>query len=128
VSNGAWRKLFSGGPLDSESQDRLAAGARGDLRGEQGNFALVVVESVGNPLGRRQPTGRKVFDDCGMRVCEVFASASLQAQKVYEAAAGRYTPEGMPENHCPGFYEGMRAMPWPYMWAAILIYALWPSY
>jgi len=58
-----------------------------------------------------------------MRVCEVLLGVA-QAQKVYERA-GRYTPEGMPEI-MSGVYED-EGYAVPYMWAAILIYALWPS-
>jgi hypothetical protein len=78
-----------------------------------------------NPLARwaEAAYGKKVFDDaaCGYaRYC--FGVA--QAQKVYERA-GRYTPEGMPEI-MSGVYED-EGYAVPYMWAAILIYALWPS-
>jgi 2-polyprenyl-3-methyl-5-hydroxy-6-metoxy-1,4-benzoquinol methylase len=78
-----------------------------------------------NPLARwaEAAYGEKVFDDaaCGYaRYC--FGVA--QAQKVYERA-GRYTPEGMPEI-MSGVYED-EGYAVPYMWAAILIYALWPS-
>jgi 2-polyprenyl-3-methyl-5-hydroxy-6-metoxy-1,4-benzoquinol methylase len=78
-----------------------------------------------NPLARwaEAAYGEKVFDDaaCGYaRYC--FGVA--QAQKVYERA-GRYTPEAMPEI-MSGVYED-EGYAVPYMWAAILIYALWPS-
>jgi len=78
-----------------------------------------------NPLARwaEAAYGEKVFDDaaCGYaRYC--FGVA--QAQKVYERA-GRYTPEGMPEI-MSGVYED-EGYAVPYMWAAILIYAFWPS-
>ena len=78
-----------------------------------------------NPLARwaEAAYGDKVFDDaaCGYaRYC--FGVA--QAQKVYERA-GRYTPESMPEI-MSGVYED-EGYAVPYMWAAILIYALWPS-
>lgn len=78
-----------------------------------------------NPLARwaEGAYGEKVFDDaaCGYaRYC--FGVA--QAQKVYERA-GKYTPEGMPEI-MSGVYED-EGYAVPYMWAAILIYAFWPS-
>jgi 2-polyprenyl-3-methyl-5-hydroxy-6-metoxy-1,4-benzoquinol methylase len=78
-----------------------------------------------NPLARwaEGAYGEKVFDDaaCGYaRYCLGVA----QAQKVYERA-GRYTPEGMPDI-MSGVYEN-EGYAVPYMWAAILIYALWPS-
>jgi 2-polyprenyl-3-methyl-5-hydroxy-6-metoxy-1,4-benzoquinol methylase len=78
-----------------------------------------------NPLARwaEAAYGERVLDNaaCGYaRYCIGVA----QAQKVYERA-GKYTPEGMPEI-VSGVYED-EGYAVPYMWAAILIYALWPS-
>jgi SAM-dependent methyltransferase len=47
-----------------------------------------------------------------------------KSQQIYERA-GAYTPESMPEI-MSGVYEDEGYMV-PYMWAAILIYAFWPS-
>jgi len=115
VSNGACGTI-SGGPR-SESQ-ALAAGARATFEANKELCSWLL-----NPLARwaEAAYGEKVFDDaaCGYaRYC--FGVA--QAQKVYERA-GRYTPEGMPEI-MSGVYED-EGYAVPYMWAAILIYALW---
>ncbi len=107
------------GALDRKAKP-LAAGARATFEANKDLCSWLL-----NPLARwaQAAYGDKVFDDaaCGYaRYC--FGVA--QAQKVYERA-GRYTPEGMPEI-MSGVYED-EGYAVPYMWAAILIYALWPS-
>ncbi len=107
------------GALDRKAKP-LAAGARATFEANKELCSWLL-----NPLARwaQAAYGDKVFDDaaCGYaRYC--FGVA--QAQKVYERA-GRYTPEGMPEI-MSGVYED-EGYAVPYMWAAILIYALWPS-
>lgn len=67
--------------------------------------------------------GDRAFDDAALGYAK-YCLGVAQAQKIYERA-GRYTPEAMPEI-LSGVYgdEGYMV---PYMWAAILIYAFWPS-
>jgi 2-polyprenyl-3-methyl-5-hydroxy-6-metoxy-1,4-benzoquinol methylase len=67
--------------------------------------------------------GEKVFEDAA-RGYASYCLGVAQAQRIYEKA-GRYTPEAMPEI-MSGVYEDEGYMV-PYMWAAILIYAFWPS-
>lgn len=98
----------------------LAAGARATFEANRELCSWLL-----NPLARwaEAAYGERVFDDaaCGYaRYC--FGVA--QAQKVYERA-GKYTPESMPEI-MSGVYEN-EGYAVPYMWAAILIYGLWPS-
>src|SRR5208282_631493 len=78
-----------------------------------------------NPLGRWAETayGAKAYDDAASGYAK-YCIGVAQAQQVYERA-GRYTPEAMPEI-VSGVYEDEGYMV-PYMWAAILIYAFWPS-
>jgi 2-polyprenyl-3-methyl-5-hydroxy-6-metoxy-1,4-benzoquinol methylase len=67
--------------------------------------------------------GETAFDDAARGYAK-YCFGVAQAQQVYERA-GRYTPEGMPEI-MSGVYENEGYVV-PYMWAAILIYAFWPS-
>jgi 2-polyprenyl-3-methyl-5-hydroxy-6-metoxy-1,4-benzoquinol methylase len=67
--------------------------------------------------------GEKAFDDAALGYAK-YCLGVAQAQRIYERA-GRYTPEAMPEI-VSGVYEDEGYMV-PYMWAAILIYAFWPS-
>jgi 2-polyprenyl-3-methyl-5-hydroxy-6-metoxy-1,4-benzoquinol methylase len=67
--------------------------------------------------------GEKVFDDAALGYAK-YCLGVAQAQQIYERA-GKYTPETMPEI-VSGVYEDEGYMV-PYMWAAILIYAFWPS-
>jgi hypothetical protein len=67
--------------------------------------------------------GERVFDDAALGYAKYCMGIAL-AQKVYERA-GRYTPECMPDI-MSGVYEN-EGYAVPYMWAAILIYAFWPS-
>jgi 2-polyprenyl-3-methyl-5-hydroxy-6-metoxy-1,4-benzoquinol methylase len=67
--------------------------------------------------------GEKAFDDAALGYAK-YCLGVAQAQKLYERA-GRYTPEAMPEI-VSGVYDDEGYMV-PYMWAAILIYAFWPS-
>jgi SAM-dependent methyltransferase len=78
-----------------------------------------------NPLARwaEAAYGAKVFDEAA-RGYASYCLGVAQAQRIYEKA-GRYTPEAMPEI-MSGVYEDEGYMV-PYMWAAILIYAFWPS-
>ncbi len=98
----------------------FAAGARATFEANKELCSWLL-----NPLARWSEAayGETVLDNaaCGYaRYCIGVA----QSQKVYERA-GRYTPEGMPEI-MSGVYED-EGYAVPYMWAAILIYALWPS-
>ena len=78
-----------------------------------------------NPLARwaEAAYGKEVFEDAA-RGYASYCIGVAQAQRIYEKA-GRYTPEAMPEI-MSGVYEDEGYMV-PYMWAAILIYAFWPS-
>jgi 2-polyprenyl-3-methyl-5-hydroxy-6-metoxy-1,4-benzoquinol methylase len=78
-----------------------------------------------DPLARwaEAAYGDKVFDEAA-RGYATYCLGVAQAQRIYERA-GRYTPEAMPEI-MSGVYEDEGYMV-PYMWAAILIYAFWPS-
>jgi 2-polyprenyl-3-methyl-5-hydroxy-6-metoxy-1,4-benzoquinol methylase len=67
--------------------------------------------------------GEKAFDDAALGYAR-YCLGVAQAQQIYERA-GKYTPEAMPEI-VAGVYEDEGYMV-PYMWAAILIYAFWPS-
>jgi 2-polyprenyl-3-methyl-5-hydroxy-6-metoxy-1,4-benzoquinol methylase len=67
--------------------------------------------------------GEKAFDDAALGYAK-YCLGVAQAQQIYERA-GKYTPEAMPEI-VSGVYEDEGYMV-PYMWAAILIYAFWPS-
>ena len=67
--------------------------------------------------------GEKAFDDAALGYAK-YCLGVAQAQQIYERA-GKYTPESMPEI-VSGVYEDEGYMV-PYMWAAILIYAFWPS-
>jgi len=117
VSNGACGTISWG----SGSESKAVRGQCTTTFEANKETLLVVVESAGTLGGAAY--GEKVFDDaaCGYaRYCIGVA----QAQKLYERA-GKYTPEGMPEI-MSGVYED-EGYAVPYMWAAILIYALWPS-
>lgn len=78
-----------------------------------------------NPLARwaEAAYGQTAFDDAARGYAK-YCLGVAQAQQVYERE-GRYTPESMPEI-MSGVYEDDGYMV-PYMWAAILIYAHWPS-
>jgi 2-polyprenyl-3-methyl-5-hydroxy-6-metoxy-1,4-benzoquinol methylase len=78
-----------------------------------------------DPLARwaEAAYGEKAFDDAAVGYAK-YAFGVAQAQKAYEKA-GKYTPEAMPEI-VSGVYDDAGYMV-PYMWAAILIYAFWPS-
>ncbi len=67
--------------------------------------------------------GEKAFDDAALGYAK-YCLGVAQAQQIYERA-GKYTPEAMPEI-VSAVYEDEGYMV-PYMWAAILIYAFWPS-
>jgi 2-polyprenyl-3-methyl-5-hydroxy-6-metoxy-1,4-benzoquinol methylase len=78
-----------------------------------------------DPLARwaEAAYGDKAFDDAAVGYAKYCLGVS-QAQAIYERV-GRYTPEAMPDI-VSGVYEDEGYMI-PYMWAAILIYAFWPS-
>jgi len=107
------------GALDRKAKP-FAASARATFEGEQGTL-LVVVESVGT-LGGGSLRGKGIRR-CSVRVCEVLLRRGSRPEGL--RACGQYTPEGMPEI-MSGVYED-EGYAVPYMWAAILIYALWPS-
>jgi|SRR5580700_6747891 2-polyprenyl-3-methyl-5-hydroxy-6-metoxy-1,4-benzoquinol methylase len=78
-----------------------------------------------NPLARwaEAAFGETAFDEAALGYAK-YCIGVAQARKVYERA-GKYTPEDMPEI-MSGVYEN-EGYAVPYMWAAILIYAYWPS-
>ncbi len=78
-----------------------------------------------NPLGNwlEAAFGEKAFDEAAVGYAK-YCMGVARAQQVYERA-GKYTTEDMPEI-ISGVYDDERYMV-PYMWAAILIYAFWPS-
>ena len=67
--------------------------------------------------------GEQAFDEAALGYAR-YCLGVAQAQRIYERA-GQYTPEAMPEI-VSGVYEDEGYIV-PYMWAAILIYAFWPS-
>jgi 2-polyprenyl-3-methyl-5-hydroxy-6-metoxy-1,4-benzoquinol methylase len=78
-----------------------------------------------DPLARwaEAAYGEQAFDDAALGYAR-YCLGVAQAQQIYERA-GKYTPEAMPKIFS-GVYEHEGYMV-PYMWAAILIYAFWPS-
>jgi 2-polyprenyl-3-methyl-5-hydroxy-6-metoxy-1,4-benzoquinol methylase len=78
-----------------------------------------------DPLARwaEAAYGDRAFDDAAAGYAR-YCLGVAQAQAIYERA-GRYTPEAMPDI-VSGVYDDEGYMI-PYMWAAILIYAFWPS-
>jgi 2-polyprenyl-3-methyl-5-hydroxy-6-metoxy-1,4-benzoquinol methylase len=78
-----------------------------------------------NPLARwaLATYGETAIDDAARGYAK-YCIGVAQARQIYERA-GRYTPESMPEI-MSGVYED-EGYAVPYMWAAILIYAFWPS-
>jgi 2-polyprenyl-3-methyl-5-hydroxy-6-metoxy-1,4-benzoquinol methylase len=78
-----------------------------------------------DPLARwaEAAYGEKAFDEAAVGYAK-YCLGVAQAQAIYERA-GRYTPETMPDI-VSGVYDDEGYMV-PYMWAAILIYAFWPS-
>jgi 2-polyprenyl-3-methyl-5-hydroxy-6-metoxy-1,4-benzoquinol methylase len=78
-----------------------------------------------DPLARwaEAAYGDKAFDDAAVGYAR-YCLGVAQAQAIYERV-GRYTPEAMPDI-VSGVYDDAGYMI-PYMWAAILIYAFWPS-
>lgn len=78
-----------------------------------------------NPLARwaEAAYGKTVLDDAARGYAK-YCVGVAQAKKIYERA-GKYTPEGMPEIMSAVYENEGYAV--PYMWAAILIYAVWPS-
>jgi SAM-dependent methyltransferase len=78
-----------------------------------------------DPLARwaEAAYGEKAFEDAALGYAK-YCLGVAQTQAIYERA-GRYTPESMPEI-TSGVYDDAGYMI-PYMWAAILIYAFWPS-
>jgi 2-polyprenyl-3-methyl-5-hydroxy-6-metoxy-1,4-benzoquinol methylase len=78
-----------------------------------------------DPLARwaEAAYGEKAFDDAAAGYAR-YCLGVAQAQAIYERV-GRYTPEAMPDI-VSGVYDDEGYMI-PYMWAAILIYAFWPS-
>jgi SAM-dependent methyltransferase len=78
-----------------------------------------------DPLARwaEAAYGPEVFDAAARGYAE-YCVGVAKAKTIYERE-GRYTPERMPEI-MSGVYEDEDYMI-PYMWAAILIYPLWPS-
>ena len=107
-----------------EAMDRkarmLARGARATYEANQDLCSWLL-----NPLARwaKAAYGGRVFEEAAHGYA-TYCLGVAQAQRIYEKA-GRYTPEAMPEI-MSGVYEDEGYMV-PYMWAAILIYAFWPS-
>jgi 2-polyprenyl-3-methyl-5-hydroxy-6-metoxy-1,4-benzoquinol methylase len=67
--------------------------------------------------------GQNVFDEAAVGYAK-YCLGVARAQQIYERE-GRYTPESMPE--IVSRVYGDEGYMVPYMWAAILIYAFWPS-
>ena len=107
-----------------EAMDRkarmLTPGARATYEANQDLCSWLL-----NPLARwaEAAYGEKAFEEAARGYAK-YCLGVAQAQQIYERA-GRYTPEAMPEI-MSGVYEDEGYMV-PYMWAAILIYAFWPS-
>jgi 2-polyprenyl-3-methyl-5-hydroxy-6-metoxy-1,4-benzoquinol methylase len=107
-----------------EAMDRkarmLAPGARATCEANKDLCSWLL-----DPLARwaEAAYGKQIFEDAA-RGYASYCIGVAQAQRIYEKA-GRYTPEAMPEI-MSGVYEDEGYMV-PYMWAAILIYAFWPS-
>lgn len=107
-----------------EAMDRkakmFAPGARANFKANR-----ELVSWLLNPLAKwaGEAYGETAFDDAARGYAK-YCLGVAQAQQIYERA-GRYTPEAMPEI-MSGVYEDEGYMV-PYMWAAILIYAFWPS-
>ncbi|MGA3006709.1 MAG: class I SAM-dependent methyltransferase [Opitutaceae bacterium] len=107
-----------------EAMDRkarmLAPGARATVAANQELCSWLL-----DPLARwaEAAYGDKAFDEAAQGYAK-YCYGVAQAQQIYERA-GRYSPEAMPEI-MSGVYEDEGYMV-PYMWAAILIYAFWPS-
>lgn len=78
-----------------------------------------------DPLARwtEAAYGKQAFDDAAKGYAK-YCMGVARAQEVYERS-GKYVPENMPEI-MSAVYEDEGYMV-PYMWAAILIYAFWPS-
>jgi 2-polyprenyl-3-methyl-5-hydroxy-6-metoxy-1,4-benzoquinol methylase len=78
-----------------------------------------------DPLARwaEAAYGEQAFDEAALGYAK-YCLGVAQAQLIYERA-GKYTSEAMPEI-VSSVYEDQGYMV-PYMWAAILIYAFWPS-
>jgi 2-polyprenyl-3-methyl-5-hydroxy-6-metoxy-1,4-benzoquinol methylase len=78
-----------------------------------------------NPLARwaEAAYGERAFEDAARGYAK-YCLGVAQAQRLYEQV-GRYSPEAMPEIMSE-VYEDEGYMV-PYMWAAVLIYAFWPS-
>jgi len=98
----------------------FAPGAKATFRANEELCSWVL-----DPLARWADAayGEKAFDDAALGYAR-YCLGVAQAQQIYERA-GKYTPEAMPEI-VSGVYEDEGYMV-PYMWAAILIYAFWPS-
>lgn len=78
-----------------------------------------------NPLARwaKAAYGEDVIENAARGYAK-YCVGVAQAKKVYERA-GKYTPEDMPDIMSEVYEDESYAV--PYMWAAILIYAMWPS-
>lgn len=98
----------------------LAPGARATYQANQDLCSWLLT-----PLARwaEAAYGEQAFDAAAAGYAK-YCFGVAQAQQIYERA-GRYTPEAMPEI-MSGVYDDEGYMV-PYMWAAILIYAFWPS-
>ena len=107
-----------------EAMDRkarmLAPAARATVEANQELCSWLL-----DPLARwaEAAYGEQAFEEAARGYAK-YCLGVAQAQKIYESA-GRYTPETMPDI-MSGVYEDEGYMV-PYMWAAILIYAFWPS-
>jgi len=106
--------------LETPGQD-ICAHRNRNVRGQPGALFLA--------LGSARALGRSRVWRAGLRMTprwdmQSTALGVAQAQKICERS-GKYTPEAMPEI-VSGVYEDESYMV-PYMWAAILIYAFWPS-
>lgn len=98
----------------------LAPAARATFKGNEPLCSWLL-----NPLATwaHAAYGERAFEDAARGYAR-YCLGVAKSQQVYEKA-GRYTPEDLPDV-ISEVYEDEGYMV-PYMWAAILIYAFWPS-
>ena len=98
----------------------FAPAARATFEANQGLCSWVL-----DPLARwtQAAFGDRAFEDAARGYAR-YCLGVAKSQEIYEQA-GKYTPQGLPDV-ISEVYEDEGYMI-PYMWAAILIYAFWPS-
>jgi SAM-dependent methyltransferase len=98
----------------------LAPGARATVNSNRETCSWLL-----NPLAKwaQAAYGGSIFDSAAQGYAQ-YCFGVAKSQRVYESAGG-YSPQAMPDI-MQAVYENEGQMI-PYMWAAILIYAFWPS-